>query len=130
MIIRERERPVIIAVHPKLEFELKERRRELESVTGRPVKGGLTTYSELAAFELELIRMSGYEITQRALKLKEVPIKEIEVNGVKRQFVAYEHFKKLFILLSALNRKKDQQKIYVDLSKLKGLKKNEVKIFY
>lgn len=129
-MINERERPVTIAVHPKLEFELKKRREELESVTERPVKGGLTTYSELAAFELETIRKSGEEINQEILKMKETEIREFEVHGVKRQFVTYEHFKKLFIFASILNKKKDNQQINVDLSKLKGLKKNDVKIYY
>ena len=126
----ERERPVTVAVHPKLEFELKKRKEELENVTNRPVKGGLTTYSEFAAFELEAIRKSGDEINQEILKIKKPQIFEFEVYGSKRQFVTYEHFKKLFIFASILNKKKDQQQINVDLSKLKGLKKNDCKIYW
>lgn len=123
-------RPVTVAVHPKLEFELKERRRELEDITDRPVRGGLTTYSELAAFELESIRKSGCEINKEIFKIKGPDIFEFDVNGVRRQFVAFENFKKLFILASILNKKKDKQQINVDLSKLKGLKKNNVEIFW
>jgi len=126
----ERVRPVTIAVHPKLEFELKERRRELEDVTNRPIRGGLTTYSEFAAFELEEIRKSGNEIIREILKIKDPSIFRYEVNGIKRQFVTYEHFKKLFIFASILNKKKDQQQINVDLSKIKGLKKNDIEIYW
>jgi len=123
-------RPVTVAVHPKLEAELKERRKELESITSRPIRGGLTTYSEFAAFELEAIRKSGCEISKEILKIKAPRIFEFEINGIRRQFVAYENFKKLFILSSILKKKKDQKQINVDLSKLKGLKKNDVKIYW
>jgi len=126
----ERTRPVTIAVHPKLEFELKKRREELENVTERPIRGGLTTYSEFAAFELEAIRRSGKQINKEILKIKTPDVFEFEVKGVDRQFVPYEHFKKLFIFASILNKKKDQQQINVDLSKIKGLKKNDVNIYW
>lgn len=129
-MIDNNDRPVTIAVHKKLEIELKHRKKELEDVTGRPVKGGLTTYSEFAAFELEGIRKSGSQILQEVLKLQNPEIFNFEVNGVERQFVSYEHFKKLFIFASILNKKKDQQQINVDLSKLKGLKKNDAKIYW
>lgn len=124
------ERPVVVAVHKKLEFELKERKRELESVTGRPVKGGLTTYSEFAAFELETIRKSGDAINAEILKLNSPEVHDVEVDGMNRKMVPYEHFKKLFIFASILNKKKDQKQINVDITKLKGLKKNDVRIFY
>lgn len=126
----ERNRPVTIAVHPKLEYELKKRREELEGVTERPIRGGLTTYSEFAGFELEAIRKSGAQIYKEILKINNPDIFEFEINGVERQFVPYELFKKLFIFASILNKKKDQQQINVDLSKIKGLKKNDVNIFW
>ena len=126
----ERIRPVTIAVHPKLEHELKKRREELERVTSRPIKGGLTTYSEFAAFELEAIRKSGEKISKEILKLKTQDINNFEIRGTIRQFVPYEIFKKLFIFASILNKKKDQRQINVDLSKLKGLKKNDCKIYW
>lgn len=126
----ERSRPVTIAVHSKLEYELKKRREELESITSRPIRGGLTTYSEFAAFELEAIRKSGYKINKEILKIKTPGIFEFEINGVNRQFVTYEHFKKLFIFASILSKKKDQKQINVDLSKIKGLKKNDCKIYW
>ena len=126
----ERNRPVQILVHPKLEYELKRRREELEDVTNRAVKGGLTTYSEFAAFELAAIRKTGSEINKEILKVKTPKIFEFEINGTSRQFVTYENFKKLFIFASILNKKKDQRQINVDLSKLKGLKKNDCKIFW
>lgn len=126
----ERNRPVQILVHPKLEYELKKRREELEDVTNRAVKGGLTTYSEFAAFELAAIRKSGSDINKEILKVKTPKIFEFDITGTKRQFVTYENFKKLFILTSILNKKKDQKQINVDLSKLKGLKKNDCKLFW
>jgi hypothetical protein len=129
-MIEERERPVVVAVHPKLEFELKKRKEELEDITGKPIKGGLTTYSEFAAFELEGIRKSGDEINEEILKIRNVQIKEFEIKGIIYQFVPYEHYKKLFIFASILKKKKDQKQINVDLSKLKGLKKNDVKIYW
>ena len=129
-MIIERDRPVTVAVHPKLEAELKHRKEELESVTERPIKGGLTTYSEFAAFELEAIRKSGDEIYQEVLKINDPEIFEFEISGVKRQFVTFEHFKKLFIFASILNKKKDQRQINIDLSKLKGLKKNDAQIYW
>lgn len=126
----EREHPVTIAVHSKLEYELKKRREDLESITNRPSRGGLTTYSKFAAFELEAIRKSGEKINKEILQNKKPKIYDFEINGILRQFVAYEDFKKLFILASILNKKKDQKQINVDLSKLKGLKKNEVEIYW
>ena len=83
----ESRRPVTIAVHPKLEFELKMRRAELENVTCRPIKGGLTTYSEFAAFELEGIRKSGEEIKKEISNIKDPDVFNFEVNGIQRQFV-------------------------------------------
>lgn len=129
-MIEEKDRAVIVAVHPKLENELKIRKQELESVTERPIKGGLTTYSKIAAFELEAIRKSGKEIVEEVLKLHDIPINKFSVNGVETEFVQYEYFKKLFIYLAILNKKKDQHQINVDLTKLKGLKKNDVKIYW
>lgn len=126
----ERIKPVTIAVHPKLEYELKERRKELEDVTSRPIKGGLTTYSEFAAFELEAIRESGDKINKEVLKVKTPQIFDFDIRGIRRQFVSYEVFKKLFIFASVLNKKKDQRQINVDLSKIKGLKKNDCKIYW
>lgn len=129
-MIDEKDRAVIVAVHPKLENELKIRKQELESVTERPIKGGLTTYSKIAAFELEAIRKSGDEIVEEILKLQDIPVNKFSLDGVETEFVQYEYFKKLFIYLAILNKKKDQHQINVDLTKLKGLKKNDVKIYW
>jgi len=129
-MIEEEDRPVIVAVHPKLEKELKERRAELEDITGRPIKGGLTTYSRMAAFELESIRKSGNELLKEIIKIKTIPIHKFNLNGNIVDVVEYEHFKKLFIYMSILNKKKDQQQINVDLTKIKGCKKNNVEIFW
>jgi hypothetical protein len=124
------ERAVVIAVHPKMEYELKKRKEELEKITGKPIRGGLTTYSKFAAFELETIRKSGEEINREILKVGAPEIYEFDVEQEKRQFIAYEIFKKLFILTSILNKKKDHRQINVDLTKIKGLKKNDAKIYY
>lgn len=129
-MIEEKDRAVIVAVHPKLENELKIRKQELESVTERPIKGGLTTYSKIAAFELEAIRKSGDEIVEEILKIQDIPVNKFSLDGVETEFVQYEYFKKLFIYLAILNKKKDQHQINVDLTKLKGLKKNDVKIYW
>ena len=126
----EEDRPVIVAVHKKLERELKMRRDELEGITGRPIKGGLTTYSRMAAFELESIRKSGEELLKEILKIKSISTHKLNVDGNIIDVVAYEHFKKLFIYMSILNKKKDQQQINVDLTKIKGCKKNNVEIFW
>jgi hypothetical protein len=129
-MIEAQERPVTVAVHPKLEFELKERKRQTEKLTERPVKGGLTTYSRLAAFELEAIRKSGDELIKEILKMKDIQTHKIEINGTTQTFVAYADFKKLYIFLSILNKKKDQKQIHVDITKIRGLKKNEANIFW
>ncbi len=129
-MIEEKERAVIVAIHPKLEAELKARKEELESVTGKPIKGGLTTYSKMAAFELEAIRKSGDELKKEILKLEDFPVQSFNVDGEEKDFIEYSYFKKLFIYLSILNKKKDQQQINVDLTKLKGLKKNNVKVYW
>ena len=126
----ERDRPVVVAIHPKLEFELKIRKQDLESATDKPIKGGITTYSKMAAFELEAIRKSGDEINKEILKLHTVPISKFKVDNKIQEFVPYNFYKKLFIFTSILKKKKDQQQINVDLTKLRGLKKNDVKIFW
>jgi hypothetical protein len=129
-MISERDRPVAIAVHPKLEVELKMRKQELEEITGKPIKGGLTTYSQIAAFELESIRKSGEDINKNILNLKNTEIYRVTINNQTMDVVPYDYFKKLFILVSILNKKKDQKQINIDLSKLKGLKKNNAEIYW
>jgi predicted transcriptional regulator len=126
----EKERPVTVAVDPKLEIELKLRKQELENETGKPIRGGLTTYSKMAAQELECIRKSGEDIYKNILKLEQVPIHNITINGENKQVVEYDFFKKLFIFVKILNKKKDQRQIQIDVSKLKGMKKNEINIFW
>jgi len=125
-MIETKDRPVTVAVHPKLEYELKLRKAQTEEMTERPVKGGLTTYSKLAAFELEAIRKSGEKLKQEIYKMKEITIHKIE----NRNYVDYDDFKKLYIFMSILNKKKDQQQINVDITKIRGLKKNEANIFW
>jgi len=129
-MIELKERPVTVAVHPKLEYELKIRKQQTEELTERPMKGGLTTYSKLAAFELESIRKSGEELMQEIYKMNEIKTYKFEIDGTEEDFVNYNDFKKLYIFMAILNKKKDQKQINMDITKLRGLKKNEANIFW
>ena len=124
----EDERPVVVAIHPTLKEELDVRKSFFEDYTGK-IRGGLTTVSEMAAIELKSIRKSGDEIKE-IIKVNTPKIFTFDTHGEIQEFVSYEDYKKLFILMSILNKKKDQQQIQVDLTKLKGLKKNEAKFFW
>jgi hypothetical protein len=113
--------------------ELKARKNMIESETGRKSKGGLTCFSELAAHELRLLRMSGEKIIAEIgneLKLKNIPVNKFIINGLEREYVPYEVYKKLFIFIEVLNKKKDQQQIKMEVIKLKGMKKNEITFIY
>jgi hypothetical protein len=129
-MIFEKERPIVAAVHPKLIEELKHRQISMEEATGRKTRGGMTTFSEQAGYELESIRTSGQRIMSEIFKLKEVPIKKFIINGIELDFVPYEYYKKLYIFSSVLHKKKDQKQIKVEVQKIKGLQKDEVKIFW
>jgi len=124
------EKPIVAAVHPNLIEELKERKRAIEEETGRKTKGGLTCFSEMAALELRTLRLSGKELMEKISKLKTPPIKKIVENGTETEYVPYEFFKKLYILSSVLNKKKDRNSFIIDVSKVKGLKKNEIQYFW
>jgi len=125
------ERDVIVAAVSKdLIEELKFRQAIMETETGRKTRGGLTTFSKLAARELKAMRCSGEELMFELIKNKNPPVKKFNINGSELEFVPYELYKKLYIFASALNKKKDQQQIHVEVSKIKGLKKNEVKMFW
>lgn len=128
--MNDEERPIVAAVSPDLIEELKFRQAILEDETGRKTRGGLTTFSKLAARELKAMRCSGEELMFQLIKNKNPPVRKFLVNGAELEFVPYELYKKLYILASALNKKKDQQQIHVEVSKIKGLKKNEVKMFW
>ena len=130
MNIEEDERPVVAAIHPKLIEELKIRKETIEKETGRKAKGGVTCFSEMAALELRSIRYSGDKILTEILKFKDVPIQKLIINGREEEFVSREIFKKVFIFCSVLSRKKDQSPIKVEITKIRGLKKNEIKYFW
>lgn len=123
-------RPIVVAVHPNLVDELKQRRDLMEKETGRKTKGGITCFSEMAAFELMLLRASGENIMREILNLDNIPIHKCFENGIEKEFVPYEIFKKLYIYSSALNKKKDIKQIKVEVSKIKGMKKNEIKYLF
>jgi hypothetical protein len=124
------DRPVTVAINPRLIEELKIRKETIEKETERKAKGGITCFSELAALELKSIRQSGDKIFKEILKIKKVPVKKIIERGVDREYVPYEIFKKLLILSSALNRKKDQKQIKLEITKIRGIKKNEIKFLW
>lgn len=124
------DRPVTVAINPRLIEELKVRKETIENETERKAKGGITCFSELAALELKSIRQSGDKIFKEILKIKKVQIKKIIERGVEREYVPYEIFKKLFIFSSALNRKKDQKQIKLEITKIRGIKKNEIKFLW
>ena len=124
------ERPVVAAIHQRLIDELKERKDVIENETGRKAKGGITCFSELAALELNSIRKSGDQIFKEILKIRKLPVKKITERGVEREYIPYEVFKKLQILASSLNRKKEQKQIRVEITKIRGLKKNDIKYFW
>lgn len=122
-------RPVTVAVHPKLIDEIKFRKEFIESKTGRKAKGGLTTFSETAAMELKAIRESGDKIMghiNKTFKLKNSFIKRFSSNGINEDYVPFEIFKKIYILCSVLSRKKDQTPIQLEITKIRGLNKNEI----
>jgi hypothetical protein len=123
-------RPFLTAqVHINLINELKVRKQQIIDETDRPISGGLPLVSQLAAEELRYMRMSGEELNN-LLKSLDVNIIQIEQFGEKRSFVCYEDFKKFFRIATALNKKKDQNQIRLEIQKIKGLKKNEVKFLW
>jgi len=128
--MNEQDRPVVAAINKKLIDELKIRKDTIESETGRKAKGGITCFSELAALELMSIRQTGDKIFKEILKIKNIPVKKFTENGIEKEFVPYELFKKLLLLSSTLSRKKDQVTLKVEMIKIRGLKKNEVRYFW
>ena len=123
------ERPITVAVHPKLIEELKFRKEFIEKYTGRRAKGGLTTFSETAAMELKAIRESGNKIMSeimKIMKIKDNYFKKISDMGIEREYVPFEIFKKMYILCSVLNRKKDHNLLKMEVTKIRGLDKNEI----
>jgi hypothetical protein len=121
------EEPITVSVHPSLVEELKERQRQIVVETGRKCRGGITTFSRLAAMELRLSRESGHNIMEELKKIgKSLEIKRID----NREYVPYEFYKNLYIFSSALMKKKDHKQIRVEVSKIKGMQKNEVEILW
>lgn len=124
----ERNRPIVVAVHPKLKLEL-DLRRDLLTHNYIP-KGGIKTASELAAAELESIRKSEEELKQDSLTFRNPKKFKFEIKGCEEIFVEMATYIKLFKFVATLNKKKDRKQINVDLSKIKGLKKNDCKIYW
>jgi len=124
--MNEKERPVVVQVHRDLIEELKIKKQKFLKELGTKTRGGITTFSKLAAYELKLLRKSSEQIEKEIVN-HDKNIKVERING--KDYVPYEFYKKLFIYTSVLYKKKDQPSIKLDVSKLKGLKKNEI-IFY
>lgn len=122
-MINNEPRPVVIACHQALQDELKIRQEEMFKETKRKTKGGITTFSKIAAWELSLIRQSGNEIKAEIDSINSE--KEIKViDG--QEFVPFHLYKKLLILTSILNKRKDTNQIILDIQKPRGSKKNEI----
>lgn len=119
-------RPIVASVHPNLISELKIRQMRFEEEIGRPTKGGLIIFSKMAAEELRFIRLSGEQLYREILGLKSIYPKEINLDGVKKLYVPFEDFKRLFIYSSVLNKKKDEKQVKLEINKIKGLKKSEI----
>jgi len=129
-VIDNGDRPIVCAIHPRLVDELKARRDLLLAETGRKTKGGLTCFSEMAAQELWAIRESGNKIMVEILKLKDLPVKKVLENGTEKEYVPYEIYKKLFNYVSELRTKKDKTCLHIEVAKIRGLQKNEIKYFW
>lgn len=100
------------------------------NVCERKIAGGANTISQLAAYELKLIRMSGDEIMNEICRFNKPPIKEIIEAGVSTKYVPYEIFKKVLIMSSTLRRKKDQSQIKLEVIKVKGMQKNAIRFLW
>ncbi|MCK9430228.1 MAG: hypothetical protein M0R17_09515 [Candidatus Omnitrophica bacterium] len=132
-MINQEERPVTVAVHPRLIEELKKRKEQIELETGRKMWGGLTKSSEMASMELKEIRKSGDDLMKDILKecnYKELPIKKIVEGNIEKEYVPYEIFKKLHRMVAVLSKKKDQTQIQLEVTKMRGIKKNEIICFW
>jgi len=129
-MFQKEERPIVAAIHPSMIRELKLRKELIETETKRKARGGITCFSEMAAMELSFIRKSGEEIYNEITKLNKINIKKININGVSTPFVPYDIFKKLYIITSILKTKKDNKLIQMEITKIKGLKKNEIKYLW
>lgn len=124
------ERPIVAAVHPNLIMELKYRKEMIEKETQRPTKGGLTIFSKLAAEELRLSRETGDKLIRNIFSMKNINTYKFELNKEPIDFVKLDDFKKLYIYSTALSKRKDQQQIRLEIQKIKGLKKNEIKFLW
>ena len=124
------DRPVVVSVHQSLIDELKIRQDYMRNITGKKTQGGLTTFSKLAAIELKSLRLTSNKLLKEIIKNQHPPIIKLPLNGSILPFVPYEFYKKLYIFSVALRNKKDTKQITLDVSKLKGLKKNNAKIYW
>lgn len=116
--------PITVQIHPNLKFEL-DKRKEMLTLNHVP-NAPFRTASLLAAFELETIRKSRKELERDFLNLKNPNI--FDFGG--SSFVKIEEYIKLFNFASSIHKKKDQKQINVDFSKIKGIRKNDVQIFW
>ena len=120
-------RPIVVAVHPNLINELKTRQEQLQKETGRPTKGGLTIFSQIAAEELKCMRLSTEYLQNQIENISRFkPIEIMQGNEIK-MFVPFDIYKNLLLFSSALYKKTDTKQIRLEIQKIKGLKKNEIR---
>lgn len=101
-----------------------------QNVSEGKIVGGANTISQLAAYELKLIRMSGDEIIDELCRFNKPQIKEIIEGGISTKYVPYDIFKKVLIMSSTLRRKKDQHQIKLEVIKTKGMHKNAIRFLW
>lgn len=129
-------RPITVAIHPNLKHELEIRKEIIEKELGRKTHGGITCFSEMAALELWALRQSGKKIMSEILKLSKNEesldkyIHKFKINGVEQPFIPFWIFKKIYIFSSVLNLKKDEKNIKMEVHKIRGLKKNDIKYWW
>jgi hypothetical protein len=125
---------VVLAIHPILANELKIMKFEMEKLGGLPTEGGFTSYSEIIGRQIRLMREKKENkdlmqyISDSEISIKN-PIMHNSEKGVI-PCIPLEVFKKVFISLIALNKMKDEQQVRFELTKIKGIKKNEIKFLY
>lgn len=132
----ENRRAVILAVHPLLANELRMLKHIMEKENNfLPPEGGYTTYSKILGEQIRQIRLGNKdpELRRMIFESKNYLKEPLMYKNFEDQIIPcipLGLFKKLYLMLLTLNSKKDQQKIRLEISKMKGIQKNDVKFIY